>query len=120
MIGGLGVYLRAVPETLWDWLVSQTTMMITVMDDDGAFVWVKEWLLEQNFLKRIRRVDLDTTIRADTMCLIPAPGWHWFWHGGRPFTVYFYRSSDVRSIPAGDSNHLLFGPWGETRKSCAS
>ena len=29
-------------------------MMITVKDDDAAFVWVKEWFLEQKFLKRIR------------------------------------------------------------------
>jgi hypothetical protein len=48
VIGGLSVYLRAVPETVWDWLVGQTTMMITVKDDDAAFVWVKEWFLEQN------------------------------------------------------------------------
>jgi chaperone BCS1 len=116
MIGGLGVYLRAVPETLWDWLVSQTTMMITVKDDDAAFVWVKEWLLEQNFLKRIRRVDLDTTIRADTMCLIPAPGWHWFWHGGRPFTVYFYRSSDVRSNSRRRFESLTFRTVGRNQK----
>ena len=36
IIGGLGVYLRAVPETLWGWLVSQTTMMITVYEDNAG------------------------------------------------------------------------------------
>ena len=30
IVGGLGVYLRAVPEMLWERLVEQTTMMITV------------------------------------------------------------------------------------------
>jgi hypothetical protein len=35
---------------------------------------VKEWLLEQKFLKRIRRVDLDTTLRGAEMALIPATG----------------------------------------------
>jgi len=65
IIGGLSVYLRAVPERLWQWTVGQTTMMITVKDDDAAFVWVKEWFLEQKFLKRIRRLDLDTTLRND-------------------------------------------------------
>jgi chaperone BCS1 len=49
IIGGLSVYLRAIPEKLWDWIVGQTTMMITVKDDDAAFVWVKEWFLEQSF-----------------------------------------------------------------------
>src|SRR5262245_54504054 len=80
IIGGLGVYMRAVPERLWEWLVYQTTMMVTVKDDDAAFVWVKEWFLEQEFITRIRRVDLDTTFRGETLRLIPAPGWHWFWY----------------------------------------
>src|ERR1035438_832844 len=80
IIGGLGVYLRAVPEALWGWFVLQTTMMITVKDDDAAFVWVKEWFLEQKFLTRIRRVDVDTTLRREQMALIPGQGDHWFWH----------------------------------------
>ncbi len=61
IVGGVGVYMRAIPRNLWDWFVSQTTLTITVTDDDAAFVWVKEWFLEQEFLTRIRRVDVDTT-----------------------------------------------------------
>ncbi|HET8824844.1 MAG TPA: AAA family ATPase, partial [Terriglobales bacterium] len=53
IIGGLSVYLRSIPEAVWYWLVRQTTMLITVTDDDAAFVWVKEWFLEQRFLARI-------------------------------------------------------------------
>ncbi|HEV2245259.1 MAG TPA: AAA family ATPase [Terriglobia bacterium] len=97
VIGGLGVYLRALPERLWDWFVSQTTLMITVKDDDAAFVWVKEWFMEQDFLARVRRVDLDTTLRGEGLKLIPAPGRHWFWHGRRPFVVYFHRSENVEA-----------------------
>ena len=74
IIGGLSVWLRAVPESLWYWIVGQTTMMITVKDDDAAFVWVKEWFLEQKFLRRIRRLDLDTTLRNERIAMIPAPG----------------------------------------------
>jgi chaperone BCS1 len=96
IIGGLSVYLRAVPAALWQWLVGQTSMMITVKDDDTAFLWVKEWFLEQNFLKRIRRVDLDTTLRGSALALIPAPGRHLFWHSGRPYLVYFYRSEETK------------------------
>src|SRR5207248_2128069 len=70
--------------------------MITVKDDDAAFVWMKEWFSEQSFLKRIRRVDLDTTVRGQNIALIPAPGRHWFWHAGRPFAVDFYRSEDSK------------------------
>ncbi len=74
IIGGLSVYLRAVPERLWHWIVGQTTMIITVKDDDAAFVWVKEWFLEQKFLARIRRVDLDTTHAQRARCAHPGAG----------------------------------------------
>ena len=96
MIGSIGVFLRSLPEHLWDWLVEQTTMTVTVKDDDEAFTWVKEWFLEQEFLKRIRNVDLDTSLRGAEIALIPAPGTHWFLRGRRPFHVSFYRSEDTK------------------------
>ena len=74
IVGGIGVYLRAVPLTVWRWIVRQTTMMITVNDEDAAFTWVKEWFLEQEFLKKIRHLDLDTKIRGERISMIPAPG----------------------------------------------
>ena len=96
IIGGISVYLRALPVKLWFWIIEQTTMMITVKDDDAAFDWVKEWFLEQKFLQRIRRVDLDTTLRGKGTALIPAPGRHRFWYGGRPFWVWFSRSEETK------------------------
>src|SRR5215469_1019163 len=96
LIGGLTVYLRAVPDRVWHWIVGQTTMTITVKDDDAAFVWVKEWFLEQKFMRRIRRVDLDTTLRNERIAMIPAPGTHWFWYRGRPFWVTFFRTENTR------------------------
>jgi chaperone BCS1 len=108
IIGGLSVYLRAIPEQVWDWIVGQTTMVITVKDDDGAFVWVKEWFLEQQFLKRVRRIDLDTTLRAERVALIPAPGLHWFWYGGRPFQVWFSRSENTQERNARRLESLTF------------
>ena len=79
IIGGISVYLRAVPMRIWAWLVDQSTMSISIKDDDAAFRWVKEWFLEQRFLKRIRSLDIDTTLRGQNVALIPAPGSHWFW-----------------------------------------
>src|SRR5512146_2302008 len=96
MVGGIAVYLREIPERLWWWTVTQTTMLVTVKDDDSAFEWVKEWFLEQEFVKRIRRVDLDTTLRSNRLSLIPAPGRHFFWFRGRPFFVWFYRSEEKK------------------------
>jgi mitochondrial chaperone BCS1 len=108
IVGTLGVWLRAVPLRLWEWIVGQTTMLITVKDDDAAFAWVKEWFLEQPLSKRLRRVDLDTTLRNTDMALIPSPGHHWFWYAGRPFWVLFYRSEEGKGWSPRRAESLTF------------
>jgi mitochondrial chaperone BCS1 len=115
IIGGVSVYLRAVPDKIWRWLLDQTTMMITVNDDDAAFVWVKEWFLEQRFLKRVRRVDLDTTMRNERIAMIPAPGMHWFWYEGRPFQVWFSRTEETRERVSRRMESLTFRTLGRKR-----
>lgn len=115
IIGGLSVWLRAVPERIWEWIASQTTMMITVKDDDAAFSWVKEWFLEQRFLTRIRRVDLDTTVRNDRIAMIPAPGKHWFWYAGRPFEVWFSRTENTHERSGRRVETLTFRTLGRNR-----
>jgi len=116
LIGSIGVFLRSLPVRLWNWIVDQTTMTITVKDDDAAFTWVKEWFLEQPFMKRIRQVDLDTTLRGAELALIPAPGSHWFWHVGRPFWVWFYRSDDTKSRTQRRIESLTFRTIGRDRE----
>jgi chaperone BCS1 len=115
LIGGLSVWLRAVPETLWHWIVGQTTMMITVKDDDAAFVWVTEWFLELKFLKRIRHVDLDTTLHNERIAMIPGPGKHWFFYGGRPFEVWFSRTDQTRERGGRRIESLTFRTVGRKR-----
>ena len=112
LIGAVGAYLRALPARIWEWLVDQTTMTITVKDDDAAFIWVKEWFLDQEFLKRIRRVDLDTTLRGERVAMIPAPGLHWFWYAGRPFQVWFTRSEGKRERAERRTESLTFRTLG--------
>jgi mitochondrial chaperone BCS1 len=115
IIGGVSVWLRAVPERIWYWIVRQATMMITVNDDDAAFVWVKEWFLEQEFLKRIRHVDLDTTMRNERIAMIPAPGMHWFWYEGRPFQVWFSRTEESHERATRRMESLTFRTLGRKR-----
>lgn len=115
IIGAISVWLRAVPERVWDWIVGQTTMMITVKDDDAAFSWVKEWFLEQKFLKRIRRVDLDTTVRNERIAMIPAPGNHWFRYRGRPFEVWFSRTENKHERTGRRVESLTFRTLGRNR-----
>ena len=115
IIGGISVWLRSVPETIWYWIVRQTSMMITVTDDDAAFVWVKEWFLEQKFLARIRNLDLDTTVRNERIAMIPAPGKHWFRYGGRPFEVWFSRTENTHERAARRTESLTFRTLGRNR-----
>lgn len=108
IIGGISVYLRAVPMKVWGWIVDQATMSITIKDDDAAFVWVKEWFLDQQFLKRIRRLEVDTTLQGRHVALIPAPGNHWFWRAGRPFRADFYRSEETNAMRPRRHEYLHF------------
>ena len=71
-----------------------------------------KWFLEQQFLQRMRRVDLDTTLRAQRVALIPAPGVHWFWYGGRPFQVWFSRSDNTHERSARRIESLTFRTLG--------
>src|ERR1700722_3734169 len=90
-------------------------MMITVKDDDDSFVWVKEWFLEQKFLKRVRRVDLDTSLRGAEMALVPAPGRHFFWHAGFPFWVWVYRSDETKGRSQRSLESLTFRTIGRNQ-----
>jgi mitochondrial chaperone BCS1 len=96
MVGAVGVYLRSLPVRAWSWLTYQCTMVLTVTDDDTAFDWIKEWFLEQKFLKRVRWLDLDTSLRGEEAALIPAPGKHRFWYKRRPFWVWFSRKDETQ------------------------
>src|SRR4051794_17242371 len=72
--------------------------------------------LEQEFLKRLRRVDLDTTLRGSELSLIPAPGRHWFWYQKRPFWVWFYRSEDNKGWNPKRTEALMFRTIGRDQK----
>jgi len=116
MIGSIGVFLRTLPWRLWGWLIAQTTLTVTVNDDDEAFTWVKEWFLEQEFLKRIRNVDLDSSLRGAEVALIPAPGMHWFLRGRRPYLVSFHRTEDTKGRSQRRVESLIFKTFGRDQQ----
>src|SRR5215467_6606651 len=116
VVGAIAAYLRSIPEKVWYWTVRQTTMTVTVKDDDAAFVWVKEWFLDQKFLKHVRRIDRDTTLQSERIALIPAPGLHWFWYRGRPFQVWFTRTENTKERTARRMESLIFRTVGRKQK----
>lgn len=94
--GAVMAYAHQVPATIWHWFKNQTTVSINVKDDDPAFEWTKEWLARQEFLSKVRRVDLDSSIRGKQLTMMPAPGSHLFWRNGRPFWLEFIRSDEAK------------------------
>ena len=116
LVGGVSVFLRELPERIWDCLVHQTTLSISIKDEDAAFQWIKEWFLDQSFLKHIRRVDLDTTLRGTETALTPAAGTHLFWYRGRPFWVSLHRSDEVKARSQRRSETLTFLTPGRNQK----
>jgi chaperone BCS1 len=96
MLGAVLVYLKSLPVMLWDWLLIQTTMTLTVVDDDNSFNWVKEWFTVQPFSQNVRRVGMDSYIKKNGVAMTPAPGSHWFWYKGRPYRFTFARSEATK------------------------
>jgi hypothetical protein len=110
IVGAIGVYVRSLPLRLWSWVIHQTTMMLTVTDDDTAFEWIKEWFLEQKFMKRVRWLDLDTSLRGDDAALIPAPGNHRLYHYDESWKyvqAYTPRVLDSVILKPGEKEHLV-------------
>ncbi len=106
IIGAVGAYLRAIPSRIWYWFVGQTTLSITVKDEDAAFAWVKQWFAEQKFLERIRRVDLDTTVRNQNLALIPAPG-----GTGSGIAVAHFVSTSIAAKTLADGRRSAASCW---------
>jgi len=96
VMGGVMAYMKSVPQMIWLWFKRQVLVSVTVKDDDPSFLWVKEWITKQKFMPRVRRVDLDSTIRGKLISLMPAPGEHFFWHKRLPFWLNYTRSEDKK------------------------
>lgn len=90
-IGAVGASLRAVPKKIWDWVEHQTTVTLSITDDQKAFYWLKIWLENQRIMKRTRHLDVFNR-GAENVVLVPAPGHHWMLYKGRILSVTITRS----------------------------
>lgn len=115
--GGIMAYAREVPSDLWHGLKRQVSVSINVKDTDPAFEWVKEWMARQDFIRKVRRVDLDSSLRGKDITMMPAPGDHFFWKDGRPFWLDFIRSEEKKGAWEGErAESLRFTTLGRDRK----
>lgn len=121
IIGGIAASLRKIPAEFMHHVEHQTTMTLTVKDDDTSFWWLKMWFAEQQFTQKIRRLDtvtINNERRANdyTIKLIPAPGVHWFWRGWRPFRMTFTRQDEPKGYSNKRVETLTFFTYGRNRK----
>lgn len=95
VVGAIGAVLRKIPQKIWEWIVGQVTLNITINDDNKAFFWLKQWFDSQRRMKTIRRVDVYTPT-DDEYIFNPAPGGHWMWYKNRPIHVTLTRNEEKK------------------------
>lgn len=101
VIGSIGALLRKIPSKIWYWMIHQTTVTLTLTDDQRAYYWVKTWLEEQRIVKRTRHMDVFNRSN-NAYTLLPAPGHHWMLFHGRVLSVIITRT-DEKSLLGGNS-----------------
>jgi len=101
-LGSLIATLRSVPLKIWTWIVHQTTVTITVTDDQKAYYWTKLWLENQRIMKRTRHMDVYNK-GARSYAVVPAPGHHWMLYRGRILSATFFRSEEKAKMAGGIS-----------------
>lgn len=89
-IGALGASLRAIPARIWAWVIDQTTVSVSITDDQIAYHWTKIWLEARKSTQRTRHLDVMNRGMSEYV-LIPAPGRHWTWYKGRPISIQLRR-----------------------------
>jgi chaperone BCS1 len=94
-IGSVGALLRNVPVKIWNWLVHQTTVTMTITDDQKAYHWMKIWIESQRIMKRVRHLDVINRGTSDYR-LLPAPGHHWMLYKHRILSVNITRTEEKK------------------------
>lgn len=82
MLTGSVLYLcKAVPKKIFDFIIKQCTISLTVHNSDDAFNWLNEWLSTIKYSKKSRILKL-FNMRSDSLQWGFSPGYgtHIFWH----------------------------------------
>lgn len=87
IILGLLAYLRRWPARIIHWARYAIVTEISVPNDTAAFWWVTQWLAENPYIRKTRRL----TVRGQSESehkVVPAPGWHLMWFKARPLIMF--------------------------------
>lgn len=105
LLGYVMYVCRAVPQHLLVLAQRLWTVELTVRSDDPMFEIIAQWLAQQDYMERSRRLKLKTRSehgrgmanvpaadddrdRGPEPLLVPAPGWHYMRHGARPILLH--------------------------------
>jgi chaperone BCS1 len=89
-IGSVAAYLRNIPTQIWNWVEHQTTVTLSVTDDQRAYYWLKLWFENQKMVGRIRHLDVFNQ-GSEKYIIVPAPGHHWMLYKGRILSIIVKR-----------------------------
>lgn len=106
VIGGIVASLKSIPSQIYGWFIRQSTITMTITDEQSAFVWFKWWFQKQEYAKRFRNIDAFTPRGADekyVLMFAPAPGKHWFFRKKRPLFITLIRSDEKKAAGSYDS-----------------
>jgi len=79
-------FLRAVPNTIWDFFLRHFTVEVTVHNKDNAFYHLLEWYEAKGFGKRARTLRIHR-VDGGGQTLSAGFGFHYFWRGLRLFKM---------------------------------
>ena len=71
-IGAIGASLRKIPNKLWDSILHQFTLSLTMTDESQALTWFRWWFQQHKRSSRIRHLDVFTPF-PEIALLQPAP-----------------------------------------------
>jgi len=92
-VGSVIAYLRNIPLQIWNFIVHQTTVTLSLTDDQKAYYWVKDWIEQQRIMRRTRHMDVFNQ-GVEKYVMIPAPGHHWMLYKGRILSVTIVRKEE--------------------------
>lgn len=120
VIGAIGASLRKIPYDAWEWIVRQTTLSMSIVDETEAFTWFKYWYQTQEHCKKSRRVDVFSKTRDGITepSFSPAVGNHWFFYKRRPLFISFNRSDEKKQdvYAARRTESFTLHTWGRNQQ----
>lgn len=119
LIGSIGAALRKIPVRIWEFIVNQTTISVTITDESEAFRYFKHWFNAHESAKKFRRIDAYTPIVNGWPRIYPtpAPGRHYLWHKKRLMSIIMSRSEEKKgSYNASRSENYFIRTLGRDQK----